>query len=229
MKANNTNRKNIFNVQLTDFDYDAYWRTRDVAIRKKLLDREEIFFDWIAQGSCVLDVAAGNSFLPRVLKEKKQCTVTICDISEKVIAAQAAHGLDARKINLSDTSFCLESDYDYVILSEILEHLPFPENVIAKISSHARFLVISVPNSAFYKFRLQLLKGRFLKQWAAHPSEHLRFWSHKDFLEWLYALGLCVIETKASNGLDIGLAKFYKIFPNLFGHQMVYLCKKNEF
>ena len=70
------------------------------------------------------------------------------------------------------------------------------------------------------------LGGRFMRQWIAHPSEHLRFWSHKDFLEWLDALGLCVIETKASNGLDVGPIKIYRWFPNLFGHQMVYLCKK---
>lgn len=218
---------NVFSkMPLADFDYDAYWSARDVAIRKRLHDREEIFFDWIAPGSRVLDAAAGNSFLPRVLKEKKQCAMTIYDISEKVIAAQAAHGLDARKINLSDGSFHLKSNYDYVILSEILEHLPFPEKVVAKIAPHTQFLIISVPNSAFYKFRLQLLGGRFFKQWAAHPSEHLRFWSHKDFLEWLDALGLHVIKTKASNGFDIGSLKVYRLFPNLFGHQMVYLCKK---
>lgn len=216
-------------IALADFDYDAYWDARDVTIRKRLRDREEIFFDWIAPGSRVLDVAAGNSLLPFSLKEKKQCAVTVCDISEKVIAAQAAYGLDTRKMNLSDDSFRLESNYDYVILSEILEHLPFPEKVVAKVSPHARFLVISIPNSTFYKFRLQLLGGRFLRQWAAHPSEHLRFWSHKDFLEWLEALGLEAVVTRASNGLDIGPLKIYRWFPNLFGHQMVYLCRKKEF
>lgn len=218
--------KNIFSeVGIARFDYEAYWDVRDVAIRKRLRDRERIFFNWIEPRSRVLDVAAGNSLLPRLLKEKKQCAVAIYDISEKIITEQAAYGLDARKINLSDDSFRLEQDYDYVILSEVLEHLPLPEVVLKKVAPHARFLIISVPNSAFYRFRLQLLGGRFFKQWVAHPSEHLRFWSHNDFLEWLDALGLVVLDTQASNGLDIGPLKFYRWLPNLFGHQMVYLCR----
>jgi len=50
-----------------------------------------------------------------------------------------------------------------------------PEDVIKKMSKISKFLVITIPNSAFYRFRLQLLFGRFLKQWVLHPSEHLRF------------------------------------------------------
>lgn len=216
-------------IKTADFDYDRYWDARGVTIRKRLRDREEIFFDWIAAGSLVLDVAAGNSFLPRTLKEKKNCHVAVYDISREAVEKQKAQGIAAETADLSSDVFCLKQDYDYVILSEILEHLPLPENLIKKITPYAKFLVISVPNSAFYKFRLQLLGGRFLKQWTTHPSEHLRFWSHKDFLEWLDALGLHIIETKASNGLDMGPIKMYRWFPNLFGHQIVYLCKKKEF
>lgn len=110
-------------------------------------------------------------------------------------------------------------------MSEILEHLPMPEDIMGKIVERAEFLVISVPNSAFYRFRLQLLFGKFFKQWANHPSEHLRFWSHKDFLDWLSALDFEVVKTEASNGLDIGPIKLFKYFPNLFGHQICYLVK----
>ncbi len=218
---------NIFkNIQSGEFNYEVYWEARDVVIRERLRDREEIFLKWIAAGSTVLDVAAGNSLLPQILKERKNCRVTIHDISQKVIEKQKAQGISAETTDLASEAFRLTQDYDYVILSEILEHLTLPEKLIKKIAPRAKFLVISVPNSAFYRFRLQLLGGRFLKQWAAHPSEHLRFWSHKDFMEWLDALGIEVIETKASNGFDIGSLKMYRWFPNLFGHQMAYLCKK---
>lgn len=214
-------------IPLMDFDYEAYWGKRDVEIRKKLLDREEIFFNWIAPESRVLDAAAGNSLLPQILKERKNCSVTIYDISKKAVESQKGQGVLAEIADLSSDAFHLWHDYDYVILSEILEHLPFPEKLIKKIVPRAKFLVISVPNSAFYRFRAQVaFGGRFMRQWVAHPSEHLRFWSHTDFLEWLSALGLEVVETKASNGLDVGPLKIYRWFPNIFGHQMVYLCKK---
>lgn len=219
---------NIFkNTKLTDFDYERYWKERDVEIRKKLLDRERLFFHWIKPESRVLDVAAGNSLLPRVLKEQKQCAVSIFDISERVLAAQKSNGIHGERVDLSAGDFSLNKEYDYVILSEILEHLPLPETVIKKVAPHTKYLVISIPNSAFYRFRAQVaLGGRFMRQWVTHPSEHLRFWSHTDFLDWLSVFGLEVVEATASNGLDIGPVKFYRWLPNLFGHQMAYLCKK---
>jgi len=216
------------NIRLVNFNYEDYWTVREVEIRKELRDREKIFFNWITPGSRVLDVAAGNSLLPRALKEKKNCDITICDISQKVVEKQRGQGINAHVVDLSSDEFKLDKDYDYIVLSEILEHLPLPEKIIQKVTPYTKFLIISVPNSAFYRFRLQLLGGRFLRQWAAHPSEHLRFWSHKDFLEWLNVLKLEVLETKASNGLDIGSLKLYNLLPNLLGHQMTYLCRKKE-
>lgn len=119
--------------------------------------------------------------------------------------------------------------FDYVVASEILEHLALPENVIASLADHARFFVLSVPNSAFYKYRITLFfGGRFLKQWMSHPSEHLRFWSHADFLDWLEASDLRVTESKASNGLNVGPLKLYKLWPNLFGHQICYFAQTGE-
>jgi len=220
---------NFFGTQLKEFDYDAYWEGRDVALRSKLREREEIFFNWIPEGSRVLDVAAGNSALLSFLKNKKKCKVTAFDISPKVVKVQNDSGVDAKVVNLTDSEFGLDEQYDYIILSEILEHLPVPEVLLSKIRNSSRHFLISVPNSAFYRFRISLFfGGRFLKQWAYHPSEHLRFWSHKDFLDWFDALHFNVSRTEASNGLDIGPIKLFNVWPNLFGHQICYQVENNN-
>lgn len=218
---------NIFSgVKLENFTYDDYWTGRDFKIRKKLLEREEIFLNWIDRGSSVLDVAVGNSYLPVALKEQKGCAVKVYDLAEKVIDEYKKYGIEAEPKSIYDTIKETGKKYDVIVMSEILEHLPKPEDIVRKISDRAKYLIISVPNSAFYRFRLRLLFGRFLKQWVMHPSEHLRFWSHIDFLDWLSALGFEVVKTEASNGLDVGPLKLFKYFPNLFGHQMCYLVKK---
>ncbi|HBM45761.1 MAG: Methionine biosynthesis protein MetW [Parcubacteria group bacterium GW2011_GWF2_38_76] len=220
---------NIYkNIKLESFSYDSYWNGRDFNIRKKLFEREEIFSDWIKDKSKVLDVAVGNSYLPIYLKEKKGCDVTVYDLAQKVIDEYKKYGIRAEGKSIYDTANERGEVYDFIVMSEILEHLPMPEDVIKKMSERAEYLVISVPNSAFYRFRIQLLFGRFFKQWIHHPSEHLRFWSHVDFLDWLRALELEVVKTEASNGLDIGPLKLFKYFPNLFGHQMCYLVKNKK-
>ena len=220
---------NIFEkITLFDFDYKVYWKNRNVKIRQRLLEREEIFFDWIKPETKVLDIAAGNSGLLASLKKDKMCEVYAFDISQEIVDAQNKTGITAEKRNIALDDFNIADTYDALILSEILEHLPLPEALMKKIKNKGKFFIISIPNSAFYKFRLQLLFGRFLKQWIFHPSEHLRFWSHYDFLDWVDAMGFDVVKCEASNGLDIGPFKFYKYMPNLFGHQICYLLKSKN-
>ena len=220
---------NIFEkITLFDFDYKVYWKNRNVKIRQRLLEREEIFFDWIKPETKVLDIAAGNSGLLASLKKDKMCEVYAFDISQEIVDAQNKTGITAEKRNIALDDFNIADTYDVLILSEILEHLPLPEALMKKIKNKGKFFIISIPNSAFYKFRLQLLFGRFLKQWIFHPSEHLRFWSHRDFLDWSDSMGFDVVKCEASNGLDIGPFKFYKYMPNLFGHQICYLLKSKN-
>jgi len=208
------------------FNYDQYWDDSGEKIRNKLREREQIFIDWIKPGSAVLDIACGNSLLPFELSSKKGCIVEAFDISPKVIQEQQVKRINAQVRDLTDKNFKLEKKYDYIIASEILEHLAYPEVLLDKIKNNARFFLISVPNSAFYRFRFKLFFfGRFFVQWAYHPAEHLRYWSHEDFLDWLDSSGFRIIQSRASNGLDIGPLKFYEFWPNLFGHQICYLVE----
>lgn len=209
-------------------DYDDYWRHRGFEVNKKLKEREEIIIDAISAGSKVIDIGCGNSLMPIKLKEKG-CQVSVADSSSVVLAGFSKFGLTGLSIDLEDlNTLNLTENYDWIIMSEVLEHLRYPEEVIKKIKSKTKNFAITVPNSAFYRYRLHLMfKGRFLTQWVYHPSEHLRYWSHSDFLDWLDALGLKVDKVVASNGLSFfGFLPWLKnIWPNMFGHQIVYLCR----
>lgn len=202
-------------------DYDEYWRTRGFDILPKLKEREVIMLEQIPKGSSVLIVGCGNSRLPLDLRDKG-CTVEVGDLSEVVLAGLLKEGIKGIKFDLTKPAEnALTKNYDHIILSEVLEHVPFPEDAIDVLKHQARHLFISLPNSAFYRYRLHLMfAGRFFTQWVHHPAEHLRFWSHADFLDWLAAQDLVVEQSWSSNG------PFLKnLWPNMFGHQMVYLCK----
>lgn len=211
-------------TKITDLDYDEYWLTRGFRIRDRLRERETLMRDIIPTGSKVLDLGCGNSFLPVELKGRG-CDVSVGDVSKKVLEGYKEKGVNSYPIDLNqplDTSRPpLDQKYDFIILSEVLEHLPHPERVIKQLAPCTKRFLITIPNSAFFRFRLGLLlRGRFFTQWVHHPSEHLRFWSHIDFLDWLKAMGLRVVSSKASNGPKV--AKDW--WPNMFGFQMVYDC-----
>ena len=209
-------------------DYTDYWTSRGFALQPKLREREELILSQIPSGARVLDVGCGNSRLPVALKEKG-CIVSVADISPIVLGAFAGYGIDGTTLDLDGIAGAALPDvYDYVIMSEVLEHTRNPEEILKSLAPFARRFVLTVPNSAFYPFRMQIFfGGRFFRQWAFHPSEHLRFWSHRDFLDWLAALGFRTEYARASNGFSL---KGYwpgakDVWPNLLGHQVVYVCR----
>jgi len=213
---------------LKDIDYDDYWRFRGWKLNGKLKPREHIMLDIIPASARVMDIGCGNSLLPIKLKEKG-CTVSVGDISKIVLDQYQTRGIHGVFVDLEKIdSFKLETRVEYMILSEVLEHVRNPEQIIRMLKPHTDYFLLTVPNSAAYQFRYGLMfRGRFFTQWAYHPSEHLRYWSHIDFLDWLDAMGLDVVATPVSDGFSFrGLLPWLPgLWKNLLGYRMVYYCK----
>ena len=56
----------------------------------------------------------------------------------------------------------LPKKFDYIILSEVSEHLRNLEQIIKALKPHADRVIISAPNSASYEFRYSLMfRDRF--------------------------------------------------------------------
>ncbi len=215
------------NFKTISLDYNEYWGQRGLKIKQNIRPREQIIFDVIPQQKKVIDIGCGNSALPIKLKNKP-CDITVMDISDMMLKAYSEYDIKTITANIE---YLKEKDplkklhYDWVVLSEILEHIKNPEEIIEYLKNHVDNFAITIPNSALYWFRLGLLlNGRFFTQWVHHPSEHLRFWSHIDFLDWLDALDLKVAKAIPSNG-----PKYLRDWwPNMFGFQIVYICKNKN-
>lgn len=220
-------RKPDFRAGRRALTYDDYWERRGFQARSKLCEREIIIRDLVPEGSSVLIIGCGTSRLPLALRDKG-VMVTVSDIAPAAVELFTKQGFPGYVLDLERIAAgSVAGKYDLIIASEVLEHIRNPELAIGILAQHTRRFILSVPNSAFYRYRLHLMfAGRFFVQWANHPAEHLRYWSHADFLEWLDAMDLKVIRAIPSNGLSCkGLCPFMKDFwPNLFGHQIVYDC-----
>jgi methionine biosynthesis protein MetW len=208
-------------------EYNRYWEHRGWTINKKLNSRESIALDLIPENAKVIDMGCGTSMLPVKLKEKG-VDMTVSDVSDKVLTGYSNFGISGVQFDLEKLDpTALTQRYDYMILFEVLEHLRYPEEVIKHLSKHTKNFLITVPNSAAYYYRFGLLfNGRFFTQWVYHPSEHLRYWSHIDFVDWLEAMGLKVEKTIATDGLRVkgflpGLPNLWK---NLFADRVLYHC-----
>jgi methionine biosynthesis protein MetW len=200
--------------------YDHYWGERGISSGR---ERYHIFAGWIDSGSTILDIGCGDGFFSEFIKKKKHCKVVSLDISlQGLKIAKKKRDLQCILSDAQQTLPFRRDSFNYVICSEFLEHIPNPEKCLQEIKRvGTKYLLVSIPNIAYWKHRLRLLKGRFPKQWTVHPFEHLRYWSVPDFIEWIGDQNLKVEEVRPT-GFVGRLSFLREIFPNLFGNQICF-------
>lgn len=158
--------------------------------------------------------------------------ITGIDISFEAIKHLSSKGFDGKVIDIQSGNFKIflkNNCFDYIIITEVLEHIQNPEEVILTIKEILpnAIIFISIPNAGFIMHRLRLLFGRFpLVLINCHVKEHIRFWTHKDFKFWINYL-----EYKIKNHDGISSVRLFciyigRIFPSLFAQQIIYQIEK---
>jgi methionine biosynthesis protein MetW len=207
------------------FDYEGYWEQLSASTEHPAsIFKLRLIESLIDKGSSVLDMGCGDGILLQHLIKTRSIRGKGMDISEKGIELTRGKGIEAERADLAREDFRITGTYDYIILSEVIEHLPKPEELLKMLKGKFnKNLIITIPNTGFLGERLRLLLGRSPKQWVYHPSEHLRFWTVDDFLFWAEQLGLKV---ERYHGLldeyyDIKIP-LWKWFPRLFSRYILY-------
>jgi len=136
--------------------------------------------------------------------------------------------------------------HDVVVLGDVLEHLPMPEDVLQKLvslqSSGATF-IISVPNIANLWIRLGLLLGKFdYADRGILDRTHLRFFTRKTLLAMLKRRGLEIVSIRVTpiplelvsrfflstpgRWIHALFAQLTSLLPTLLGYQFVVTARK---
>ncbi len=210
---------------LLQTDYDTYWADRETPKKQPALNSYQKFrADWIlsriSPEDKILDIAAGTGVMQAYFLERGFKNLVALENSTYCVEQLKTLGIEVIEKSVSDSA-ALESlpAVDVIILSEILEHLSNPEQVLLTLRQKARKAVFfSFPNTGYYAERLRLLGGKFPVQWKVYPGEHLRFWTLADLKHWLRCIGLmdhatiCVYE---------GLPGLNRVLPGLFGKAFI--------
>ncbi|MBI3300642.1 MAG: glycosyltransferase [Deltaproteobacteria bacterium] len=120
----------------------------------------------IQSGNKVLDIGCGPGYLANELRVRKNCHVTgvdRCEADDDVLSRMdhfVSHNLDSGRLPAN-----LGSDYDVVLMLDLIEHLRFPEKFLDDIrhcfGATWPKLIITTGNVAFLPIRLSLLMGAF--------------------------------------------------------------------
>ncbi len=211
-------------------DYDAYWAHKTEQSMGQLSRyrraRAQVFEKIIAPDATVLDLGCGDGAILHHLVEQRSIKAYGIDLSPKAVAFARGLGLEVVEGDITaPLPGTLDREYDYIILSEVIEHLPDPEGLLLRLRESARVaLLVSIPNTGWWHHRLRLALGRFPLQWVVFPGEHLRFWTLADFRWWTQAQGFDLAQMHPYTGIP-GLRR---LWPSLFAQGIIYVLKNKE-
>lgn len=176
----------------------------------------------------ILDVGCGSGELGSYLKTARNYIVgidistTSSEIAGKVL--DKVYTLDIERQPLPQLK-----TFDLIILSDIIEHLFSPPQVIKKLLpylSPTGKMLISTPNFLYWGNRINFLLGKFkYEQIGPFEEGHIRFFTYSSLRQLLEEAGLTI---DTNNHLAAGAVSKHlvKFFPSFFAYHFIVLCKK---
>ena len=154
--------------------------------------------EMIPASSSVLDVGCGMGDLLAYLQKEKQVLGRGIELSQQVVNECISRGLSVIQGDADiDLSYYPDSAYDFVVLSQTLQTLQHPDEVLKELVRIGKRAVVSVPNFGHWKNRFFLaFRGKMpvtkslSYQWYDTPNIH--FCTISDFLILCKKLGLKV-------------------------------------
>lgn len=137
--------------------------------------------------SDLLDVGCAEGFVSRYLSEVENLSFRFAgvDIDAAALKRGRANFPQLRRSFGDVTALPLASEqFDLVLCTEVLEHLPAPLLGLRELKRMTRrYCLLSVPHEPWFR-TLNFLRGKHLRQWGNDP-EHLQNWTFQDFVDFV--------------------------------------------
>jgi O-antigen biosynthesis protein len=172
----------------------------------------------------ILDVGCNNGLIGREIIKLSQASVDGIDINKEALKEAGESYRKVFRRDLYESKLEIESEnYDYIIFSDILEHLPRPDLVLRDAKKYLKDdgkIIISLPNVARFEIRIGLLLGNFDYRPGILSEDHLRFFTKESAQRLIRECGYGIEDI-----IPTGLGHRINIFTNLTAFQFIYVCK----
>ena len=187
----------------------------------------------VTPNSTLLDVGCGEGDLLAWLQQHKGVKGRGMELSQQGVHRSIAKGLSVIQGDAdTDLQYYPDQAYDYVVLSQTLQTLRNPKEVLEQLVRIARHASVSVPNFGYWKNRLYFsFKGRMpvtktlSHEWFDTPNIH--FCTITDFVVLCETLGMRIEKRLYVN--EHGIPTYFNNkgpCANLFGEQGVFMIRK---
>jgi SAM-dependent methyltransferase len=175
----------------------------------------------LPRGLRVLDVACGSGVHGAEMLRLYGHRVVGVDLSEASIRKAKTRLAEAYVADVTHPErypFHGRQHFDIILLSDILEHLTDPLDVLTRhyqLLAPGGHVLISLPNVAIWNVRFELLFGRFEYQdTGTLDRTHMRFFTHRSVRRFLSEAGLTLSRNRITPGI---LRPFVPLVKRVYG------------
>ncbi len=181
----------------------------------------------------VLDVGCSDGYLAKYLPHNE-----VYGIDYNPVAIQKAKQIckvakvaDLNKIS-KEMPVLFDEKFDVIVFADILEHLLFPENVLIyfkKMLKPNGRMIVSLPNVALWRVRLQLLFGIFdYTDYGVLDNTHLHLYTFKSAKKMVTVTGFKIIKIKGAANLLGVIVRYFSILRNILSIHIILVLRPND-
>jgi glycosyltransferase involved in cell wall biosynthesis len=202
-----------------------------------------VTLELVADGAKVLDIGCAGGYMSMLLERERRCQSTAVDkfpLAANVrLSRFIEHDLNSGIPNVT------MSEYDEVLLLDVIEHLNSPEMFFDRLRDTMKSctntrLIISTPNIGFFIMRLMLLLGQFnYGKYGILDMTHTRLFTFYSLRQLLEQRGFHILEIRGipapfpvalgNNPLSRFLVAANKVclrlWPTLFSYQILVVAQ----
>ena len=219
-----------------DVTYEPGYSNKEIST--EVLSREnnrnlridyEVIESLIEPDSSVLDIGCGDGQLLLNLIKDKNIIGEGIELEEKLVLNCVKKGIPIIQYDIEEgLENYADKSYDYIILSQTLQTVKNTEKVLSELMRVGKKVIVSFPNFAHWKSRIQLLcsgKAPVTKQlpYQWYNSSNIHCLSLKDFEQFCKKLNINIEERIPLLKENLKPVKFV---PNLLAEQVVYVTSK---
>ena len=122
-----------------------------------LRDDLQLIYDWIPEGSRVLDLGCGDGELLAALVEHKKCSGYGIEIDTDSVIAAMSRGVNVIQADLEQgLAEFGDQTFDVIVLSQTIQAMQNTEKILRCLMRVAKQAIVSFPNFGYWRNRFQI-------------------------------------------------------------------------
>lgn len=189
----------------------------------------EIIADWIRPGSRTLDLGCGDGTLLHHLKERRNTWGVGMEINDDDIVKCIRKGVNVIKsdLNAGLRTYFSENTFDYVIMTQTLQEIRRPANLLDEMLRIGSVGVVTFPNMGHWHCRWQLARGampmtRALPS-AWYETDNVQLCTLTDFESLCTDKGMHIRQRALLDWSGGRRNWLSRLSPNLFAETAIYM------